>query len=301
MVSKKLREKILKLYYNLKFPGSYQGIKTFKESLKDNANINISHSALRKLLKSSLPYQVNIVKPKKFPKRANYSQGVWIQAFCDPIFVPYIPKTKKNDQVQKYKNFLALILVDVHSKYMYSTKLASINPEALKRGFTCLFNNGMPRFSVIRIDKDKSLNKLTNTYFAKKGILVLTRRSVHHLGFLEGLIRNVKRKMIKHMRQDKRPEGWTEKRLEKVLADATESYNSTKNSATGIAPKDCNSPEFDPELRLRLYKDHKIEPFEAFYTETLKLHKKANTPEGKGAKPNFDESKFVQERMTCLY
>ena len=103
------------------------------------------------------------------------------------------------------------------------------------------------------------------------------------------------------MRQDKRPEGWTEKRLEKVLADATESYNSTKNSATGFAPKDCNSPEFDPELRLRLYKDHKIEPFEAFYTETLKLHKKANTPEGKGAKPNFDESKFVQERMTCLY
>ena len=162
MVDAELKKRILKNYYSLKYPGSFQGISVFRKSLKENSGIEIGYSALRRILKSSLPYQVNVVKPKKFPKRANYSQGVWIQAFCDPIFIPYIPKTKKNDQAQKYKNFLALIVVDVHSRYMYSTKLGSINPEALKNGFTRLFNNGMPRFSVIRIDKDKSLNKLTN-------------------------------------------------------------------------------------------------------------------------------------------
>ena len=68
---------------------------------------------------------------------------------------------------------------------MYCVKLDSVNPEALKKGFTTLFKRGMPHFSIIRIDPDKSLNKLANNYFANKGILVLTRRSVHHMGFLE--------------------------------------------------------------------------------------------------------------------
>ena len=68
---------------------------------------------------------------------------------------------------------------------MYCVKLDSVNPEALKKGFTSLFKRGMPHFSIIRIDPDKSLNKLANNYFANKGILVLTRRSVHHMGFLE--------------------------------------------------------------------------------------------------------------------
>ena len=68
MVSRKLRQKILRNYYNLKYPGSYQGVATFRQTLKDNSNIEISHSALRKILKSSLPYQVNVVKSKKISK-----------------------------------------------------------------------------------------------------------------------------------------------------------------------------------------------------------------------------------------
>ena len=103
------------------------------------------------------------------------------------------------------------------------------------------------------------------------------------------------------MREDKNPNGWTEKRFEKALADATYSYNHTTNSATGMTPASCNFPEFDPELRLRLYKDRKIEKFEDFYTETLRLHKKANTPEKVENKPNFDESKDSFKRNDLVY
>ena len=302
MVSCKLKEKILKKYYELWFPGSLQGVATFRESLKKNLNIKISQSALRKILKSSLPFQVNLIKAKKFPTRANYSRGVYIECYADPIFVPYDNKVKKDKRAKpKTVSFLALVIADVHSRYMYTTKLASINPDCLKKAFSRLFRNGMPEFSVVRCDRDKSINKLANNYFAKRGIILLTRRSVHHMGFLEGLIRNIKKKLIRYMREDKNPNGWTEKRFEKALADATYSYNHTNNFATGMTPASCNFPEFDPELRLRLYKDRKIEKFEDFYTETLRLHKKANTPEKIENKPNFDESKDSFKRNDLVY
>ena len=95
MVNKKTRAKIIKNYTNLRFPGSYQGVSTFRQSLKDNLNIDITHKALRKILKSFLPFQVNILKPKKFKKRANYSRGVYIECYCDIVFFP-IPTNERN-------------------------------------------------------------------------------------------------------------------------------------------------------------------------------------------------------------
>ena len=62
--------------------------------------------------------------------------------------------------------------------------------------------------------------------------------------------------------ENKNDNEWTEKRLERALADVTYSYNNTKNSKTGFTPASCNFPEFDPELRRRLYKEQKIERFD---------------------------------------
>ena len=107
MVNKKTRAKIIRNYTNLRFPGSYQGVSTFRQSLKDN--------------------------------------------------------------------------------------LKSVNPQCLKKGFNRLFKKGMPTFSIMRVDRDKSLNLLANNYFANKGILLLVRRSIHHMGFMESIIRNVKK------------------------------------------------------------------------------------------------------------
>ena len=109
MVTKKLAKKILKHYYTASFPGSFQGVEVFRKSLKTNADISISHRALRRVLKSSLSYQVNIKKPKKFKTRALYSKGVYQESYTDPIFIPY------QDGGQA-KRFMALIAVDVHSR-----------------------------------------------------------------------------------------------------------------------------------------------------------------------------------------
>ena len=146
MAEERLRKNILKKYFSLRYPGSFQGVQVFRQALKDNDDIDISHSALRKILKSSLPYQVNVVKPKKFKTRAMYSRGIGIEAFCDPIFVPY--KTAKGEK----KNFVALVVCDVHSRFLWTRHLQTVNPASLKSAFTlhstrvCL---SFPSFAVI--------------------------------------------------------------------------------------------------------------------------------------------------------
>ena len=121
----------------------------------------------------------------------------------------------------------------------------------------------MPNFDIIRCNRDKSLNTLRSNYFANQGILLLTRRSVHHMGFLEGVIRNIKKKFIKNMRIDTKT--WTEKRFEAALQDTISSYNATVSSSTGFPPASVNSPEFDPILRERLYgKNTKLQRFKTF-------------------------------------
>ena len=160
------------------------------------------------------------------------------------------------------------------------TKLPRVNPTTLKLAFIRLFKDGMPIFYIIRCDRDKSLNALANTYFAKKGILLLARRSVHHMAFLEGIIRNVKKKFIKNMRMEEEDQvNWSEKKLEAALKDVVYSYNHVSSSSHGFQPAAVNSPEFDPILREKLYgEDYRIQRFEDFYTEQLKLLKKVNTP-----------------------
>ena len=80
------------------------------------------------------------------------------------------------------------------------------------------------------------------------------------MAFLEGIIRNIKRKFIKNMRND--PRTWTEKRFESALKDVSTCYNLTPNSH-GFTPASVNSPEYDPVLREKLYgKKAKLQRFE---------------------------------------
>ena len=88
MVTKKLANLILKKYYTLSFPSSFSNVRSFQKSLKDNLDIDIGQSALRRLLKSSVYYQPNFIKKIKFQKRKLYSAGVGVECFSDTVFIP---------------------------------------------------------------------------------------------------------------------------------------------------------------------------------------------------------------------
>ena len=297
MVSKKLAKKILNAYSDLRFPGSFQGIPVFRKSLQQNLGINISHRSLQRLLKSSLHYQVNVTKAKRFKKRPFYSRGVGIEAYTDTVFIGLKP-----DDEKRQRRFIFLVVVDVHSRMLYATKIdGQVRPESLKQAYTRLFKQGMAKFPIIRCDRDPSLNKLASTYFADKGILLRARRSVHHMGFLEGIIRSIKRKFVQNLRKNEPRSGWTPKKLEQALKDVTYSYNHTVSSSHGRTPISVNSPMFDPFLREALYGHQPLQPFEVFYKEQLKLRKKANTPDKKADKPNFNEGSDQFKKGSLVY
>ena len=152
-------------------------------------------------MKSSLYYQVNVTKAKRFKKRPFTSRGVGFEAFTDTAFIAI-----KTDQENQSRRFIFLLAVDVHSRYMYASKIeGQVKPESLKQAFSNLFKQGMPKFPIIRCDRDPSFNKLAPTYFANHGILLRARRSVSHMIFLEGIIRSVKRKFVQNLRK-KNPE-----------------------------------------------------------------------------------------------
>ena len=176
-VKKSVIRKILTAYFDLKFPASFQSVSKFKESLKRNLNIDISHYQLRKILKNNAYYQSNITKKSKFLMRKLYTQGVTIVGFADSVFVP-LPNGKL---------FKFLIVADAASKFAYGTFLKQVNPKELQRAFKQLFRSGTPYFSILRVDRDLSLGTMTK-FFADRKILLRQKRGKSHLIFLENII-----------------------------------------------------------------------------------------------------------------
>ena len=260
MVSKKKAKKIINAYYNPRFPGSMGRLPAFNNALKNKLNINISISALRRLLKTaSLHYQVNVILGKHFKHRPFYSRGNFIEAWVDPVYINLKPE-EGNGSGQ----FIFLLVVDSMSRYMYTVPLRTVKPDNLKRAFTHLFNANMPKFPVITSDPDPSLMKLTNTYFAKHHIFHKVRRSVHHMGWLEGVARSLKRKFIMAMQKDEPRHGWSEEKLKKLLKDLTYSYNHSVSTSHKKIPAEVNNVASDPMLRRLLYPNERLEPFDTF-------------------------------------
>ena len=160
MVKRSVAKKIIKSYYSAKFPGAFGNLPAFRDALKRQLDIDIGLKALRRLLKTaSLHYQVNVSLGKHFKTRPFYSGGSFIQAFSDPIFVPLEPGTMQHGT----KTFIFLAVLDSHSRFLYTTKLEKVSPDHLRRAFT---KKGMPKFPIIRTDRDLSLQALAHTYFA---------------------------------------------------------------------------------------------------------------------------------------
>ena len=176
---------ILTHYFDLSFPASLQSIRKFHAAIQKKLNIKISERALRKILKNNAWYQTNVTRPKKFLMRKHYSQGVGLSASADPCYIQLPNKTI----------FKCLIVADSCSKYVFGTILPEVNPQELKRAFGRLFKeHKMSLYPILRVDRDKSLGTLARPYFSNKKMLLRQRRSKAHMGFLEPIIRTIKKK-----------------------------------------------------------------------------------------------------------
>lgn len=112
--------------------------------------------------------------------------------------------------------------------------------------------------------------------------MILPKRGVHHLNVLEPTVRVIKTKLVKALKQRSQSILKTSDRyLSRLLDQVTASYNNTSNKHN-FTPASVNSEEFDPFLRSVLYPNHKVQPFEDFLAEQLKLQEKLTSPNPKG-------------------
>ena len=205
-------KKIVEKYYSLDFPGSYGGINTFKEALKAHLNIDVSQRALRKILRNEVHYQVHYPKKSLF-SRTNYARGSNLEAFGDTVYMRY---GKDNE-----KQIVFLLVVDVFNRYLYGEviKEGKVNPVTMEKAWKTLFRKGMPKFPVIRVDRDKSTLTL-RSMFAKKRILLQVLRGPHFMGLLDTCIRVIENKLSRHLFK------YPNANLDKALAQACTSWNS---------------------------------------------------------------------------
>ena len=81
------KTRILKLYHQISFPGSFSSAKKFRHSLRENASIEISERALKSILEDDLVHKMMRVRPKNPIQRPIVSNGVGVSArLIRPLF-----------------------------------------------------------------------------------------------------------------------------------------------------------------------------------------------------------------------
>ncbi len=255
-----------------RFPSSFGSIASFHKALASELDIHVDLKELTSLLRRNLHYQTQVIRPRKFASRKLYSVGVGIQGLVDCAYIHF--KSESSTKV-----FVFLLVLDVTSRFAYTRALPKTSPGEIKKAFLHLFRNEkMPRFPILRYDTDLAFKPLPK-FFSKKHMLLKPKRGPNHLHVLEPVVRVLKSKIVKFIRQNT-DLGLSNRNLAKVLKDATASFNDSVNSA-GFAPSSVNSEFFDPFLRQILYPNHRVEKFDVFYTEQLKRQTKANSPDQK--------------------
>ena len=92
-MKKKIKQKIIRLYHKLNYPGSFGGVDAFRKALKDNDNIDVSRKMLRNILLSSELYATSMRVPSKFLRRSVRAEGVNIEAAMDIFYIKVLEKT----------------------------------------------------------------------------------------------------------------------------------------------------------------------------------------------------------------
>lgn len=69
------RNRIKRLYSSINFPGSFSGVRKFKQQLEKHAGIKISERKLAEILHEHLNYQMSYIQPKSSKRRRIHSRG----------------------------------------------------------------------------------------------------------------------------------------------------------------------------------------------------------------------------------
>jgi len=238
-----MEEKILNLWKDSNWYGSFRGVKTFQTLLKTDKNIDISEKKLYDILKNEHLYLMHL-KPKTKFKRRKYdlnSYGELIQ--CDLGFM------------FNYEGFSCfLLIIDCYSLKIFVKPLKSKSSENVLEGFKEFFKEFTSKIYVCQTDQGQEFS-LVKKFCLKNDIIFQYKFGKNKANFAEWGILTIKRRLYKILRNNL-SQDWP-KIIETV---ANEQNNVPQKSLGFLKPSDINSP-YDSAKVTKAKKLYKIETY----------------------------------------
>ena len=228
-----MRERVIKAYTDIRFPGSFGGLGRFNRYLKEKEKINISRLQLKDILEKVPVYQVHVLTKRRFPRRKLTAKGAGIDFHADLAYMP---------EYEGFKYFL--LLVDLYSNYVYVVPLKDKSSSSVKKGFEKIFeDNFLFKFSTLGTDAGTEFTA-NRDYFKSRNIELYTRRGQNKAFQAENYIRIFKSALYKYLRF-KRSQNWPD-----ALPKIVDQLNLRRQKSLGpFTSEDINSPFNDPHSR----------------------------------------------------
>jgi hypothetical protein len=247
-------EKILNLWRDPNFSGSYRGIKTFQLLLKTDLNIEISEKRLYKIIKKDSIFLIHQRRKKNFPRRSYDLRfyGELVQADIAYMF--------------PYKHFLYfLVLIDCFSSKIFVEPLKSKTSYEVQTGLKKIFQNFNGPIQEIQTDQGKEFLGCKKL-FSEEKIYFKLKYGKNKANFAEWAIMNIKKRLYKMLRGTLNHD-WPE-----LLPKIVEDYNNTPLKKLGWLTPNSIKSEYDSLKVEEAQKKIGFVPFREPSIETQKIN-----------------------------
>lgn len=238
-------EKLLQLWRDPNFSGSFRGVKSFQILLKTDKNIDVSESRLYKVLGNDSIFLIHQRPIRNIERR--------------PYDVRYYGETVQADiaYMFPYEKFLYFLLViDCFSLKIFVQPLISKSSTAVSKAFETIFEEFNAPIHVLETDRGTEFTG-SKKFFRQRNIVFKTKFGRNKANFAEWGIFIIKKRLYMLLRGILN-QNWVQW-VSKVVKD----YNHTPSSKLGgIAPETIHSEidsvrvqEAQKNARLRVYKE----------------------------------------------
>ena len=169
-------KKLLQLWRDPNFNGSYRGVKTFQTLLKTDLNIEVSENHLYKLLKTDPIFLIH-QKPQRNIDRRSYdirNYGELVQADIAFMF-----------NYEEYKYFL--LVIDCFSSKIFTVPLKTKDSKTVAAAFEDIFKAFKAKIYEIQTDRGTEFLGSTKKLFNEKNILYRTKFGKNKANFAGNL------------------------------------------------------------------------------------------------------------------
>jgi hypothetical protein len=217
--------KILELWRDPTFSGSYRGIKTFQVMLKTDLNIEVSQKRLYSVLKQDKNYIMHQKPIRNFDRR-HYDVNFYGELCQMDLAVMF-----------NYSNFIYfLLLIDCFSLKIFTKPLKNKSSSSVSKALEEIFEEFGAPIHVLQSDRGKEFIGCKRLFREKK-IVFRTKFGKNKANFSEWAIFMIKKKLYMLMRGIL-SQNWVE-----YLPKVVQQFNHTPQLKLGnIAPEDILSP-----------------------------------------------------------